>query len=105
MGVRLIIYLTILLVGAFIGYKDIIHKTIVSKMTLIQTICLLVLLFIMGIKIGGDKAVIISFYEIGYKAIIISLFSIVMSVILVRLIKNFVLNDKSKEGLVEDNEY
>ena len=54
MGVRLILYLALLIIGGMIGYKDLISEKFNSKLGIIQNICLLFLLFIMGIRIGLD---------------------------------------------------
>ncbi|MBS4540035.1 LysO family transporter [Clostridium sp. D2Q-11] len=102
MGIRLILYLAIIFLGGIVGYKDLVHKTVVSKMNLIQSLCLLSLLFIMGIKIGGDKKVISSFFKLGYQAVIISVFSIALSVLFVMAIKKFVIDKDEEEG--DENE-
>lgn len=63
---RLLLYLSILLIGGIIGYKGILSDKITSKVNLIQIICLLVLLFTMGIRMGADKKILSSFMKIGY---------------------------------------
>lgn len=106
MTLRLILYLSIILVGAYIGYKDFVHKNILDKLISIQSISILILLFIMGIKIGGDKEVISSFFTLGYQAFIFSIFSIALSVGFVMIIRRFIFNkndmtdEEEKEGEV-----
>lgn len=102
MGLRLIMYLTIIFLGGIIGYKEIVHKNIMKKMNLIQSICLLFLLFIMGIKIGGNEDVTSSFFKLGFQAIIISVFSIALSILFIFLIKKIIIDNKKKER--EENE-
>lgn len=87
---RLLLYLLILILGVFIGYKEIGLRKIKGRINVIQNWCLIFLLFVMGVKIGVDKKVINSFFELGFQAIVISLFSIFFSVLLVKLVKNYV---------------
>ena len=91
MGLRLALYLGILVVGGIIGYKDKISEKIESNLSIIQNISLLFLLFVMGITIGINDQVISNLFSIGVKAAIISLGSIIFSIIFVRLIGKFVL--------------
>ncbi|MBS4535366.1 LysO family transporter [Clostridium sp. D2Q-14] len=97
MGLRLIMYLVIIFLGGIVGYKRLVHKNIMGKMNLIQSICLLFLLFIMGIKIGGNEDVTSSFFRLGFQAIIISIFSIALSILFIMIIKKFMINDGEKE--------
>ncbi|WIV13409.1 LysO family transporter [Proteiniborus sp. MB09-C3] len=93
MNVRLLLYLGILIIGGFFGYKDYGGKRLDSKLGTIQTICLLFLLFIMGLRMGLDEKVISSFFELGFQALVISIFTITFSVLLVKLVKGFVLKN------------
>lgn len=96
MGLRLILYLGILALGGFIGYKDKVSEKLQSNLNLIQNLCLLFLLFVMGITIGINDEVITNILSIGIKAIIISIFTISFSIIFVRLIKRFIVLDGDK---------
>lgn len=98
MGLRLLAYLVVLLIGALISYKGKISKRLYLRLDLFQTISILFLLFIMGIKIGNDRTVISSFFTIGFKAIIMSLFTISFSVLGVFLVKKFIFK---KEDTIE----
>ena len=101
MGFRLLLYLAILIFGAFIGFKGLASEKLHGKMNLIQTLCLLFLLFIMGIRIGVDKDVISSFGKLGYQAVVISIFSIVFSVVLVKAIRKYIVSEE-KGGRITD---
>ncbi|WP_051531083.1 LysO family transporter [Clostridiisalibacter paucivorans] len=103
MGMRLLMYLGILVIGGVFSYKDVFGKKIHGKLDIIQTICLLFLLFIMGVRIGLDDKVISSFLKLGFQALIISIFSIAFSVILVKLVKGFIVKNEEKVGA--ENEY
>lgn len=93
MSVRLLLYLGILIVGGFFGYKGFVSKKLDEKLGVIQTICLIFLLFIMGLKMGLDEKVISSFFELGFQALVITVFTITFSVLFVKLVKGFVLKN------------
>lgn len=97
MGIRLILYLGILIIGGFFGFKGFGGKKLDSKLSIIQTVCLLFLLFVMGLRMGLDEKVVSSFFELGFQAIIISIFTISFSILFVKLVKNFVLKDIQPE--------
>ena len=99
MGLRLALYLGILLLGGTIGYFDKISEKIESNLNIIQNISLLFLLFVMGITIGMNDKVVSNLFSIGIKAIIISSSSIIFSIIFVRLISKFVLRSGEKNEL------
>lgn len=90
MGLSLLMYLGVLALGAIIGYKDKISGKLEANLDKIQNLCLLFLLFVMGITIGINEEVISNIFSIGFKALIISIFTISFSVIAVRLIKKIV---------------
>ncbi len=96
MGTRLLLYLGILILGAYIGFKDKISEKLKSRLGTIQNICLLFLLFIMGIKIGIDENVINSFLSIGVKAFIMSIFTVGFSIIGVFLVSKFIIGKVKK---------
>ncbi len=98
MGTRLLLYLAILIIGALAGYKELVGKKLESKLNIIQTICLLFLLFIMGVRMGLDDKVISSFGELGFQAIVISIFTITFSVLLVKLVKKYIVRKGQKEA-------
>ena len=93
MSIRLLLYLGILLIGGFFGYKGYGGKKLDAKLGTIQSICLLLLLFIMGLRMGLDEKVISSFFELGFQALVISIFTISFSVLLVKLVKGFVIKN------------
>lgn len=102
MLIRLAVYLSILAIGGLIGYKKGLRKEIANKIDTIQVICLLFLLFIMGIRMGLDDKVISSFLKLGYQAVIISVFSIGFSVIFVRFVSKFISKNTEEEGLYDE---
>lgn len=78
---RIIIYLIIIILGFFLGNKQVFSKKILNKLNSIQYICLLFLLFIMGINIGINKKILLSFHHLGFSALIITVFSIFFSIL------------------------
>lgn len=96
MGTRLLLYLAILILGAYIGFKDKISDKLKKQLNNIQNICLLFLLFIMGIKIGIDENVINSFFSLGLKAVIMTLFTVGFSIIGVFIVSKFILGKRDK---------
>ena len=87
MTTRLLMYLGVILIGALIGAKGKINEKLSSRLGDIQTIFLLLLLFIMGIKIGMDDTVVSSFFSIGFSAFVISIFTVSFSILGVFLIR------------------
>lgn len=54
----IIIYILILSVGGFIGYRRFLKPSILNRLDTLQSGALLLLLFIMGVNIGLDDTVI-----------------------------------------------
>ncbi len=86
----LVKYLGILFIGALIGYNDLVKGKLADNLGTIQDVCLLFLLFTMGISIGLNKEVVDNLLGLGLKALVISVCTIVFSIIAVRLVKRFV---------------
>ncbi|WP_353096719.1 LysO family transporter [Tissierella praeacuta] len=91
MGLRLMLYLGILTLGGLIGYYDKVSEKLQSNLNKIQNLCLLFLLFMMGITIGINNEVISNLFSIGFKAVIIAVFTVVFSIIFVRLVRKFIV--------------
>lgn len=96
MGLRLFLYLGILVLGGIIGYKDKVSEKLQANLNTIQNICLLFLLFVMGMTIGINDEVISNLLSIGFKAGIISLFTVSFSIIFVYLVKKIMVLESDK---------
>ncbi|MBC7959072.1 MAG: LysO family transporter [Vallitaleaceae bacterium] len=83
MGLRLFLYLGILLIGVLIGYKEISHRKLLSNLHRLQIAALILLLFIMGIRIGADPKVIGALTTLGFQAFVLAISSIFMSILFV----------------------
>ncbi|WP_026475824.1 LysO family transporter [Alkaliphilus transvaalensis] len=92
----ILLYLGILLVGAFIGFKDNKKLPLLKYTGEIQTFALLFLLFVMGIKIGLDREIIYSFRIIGLQGTVLALASIIFSILGVRFISGRILHQKGR---------
>ena len=85
----LILYLSMALMGYFVGSR--LRKTkgpwaIFSKVT---TMCAFVLVFVMGSRIGGDPRVLDSLGSIGLNAFIITMACLIGSVVMVFLARKW----------------
>ena len=99
---RILLYIFILLAGAFISSKGKISELVLKNLSKLQYACLLLLLFIMGVNIGINDQIISTFGKLGMQAIVLSLSSIVLSVAAVRLVTLF---ERRREKEAEQNEY
>lgn len=107
---RIMLYIALMLCGVFLGRSGKLSKKILEKLDLLQLVCLLFLLFAMGVSMGTNVEVMSSFSVIGVKAIIFSMFTIAFSVMAVwlfnRLTKSLVrvtLNEQKSESLKEES--
>ncbi len=94
MGLRFLLYLGMLGMGILIGFKGMSHKKILDRMDKLQLGVLVVLLFVMGVRIGADDKVVIQVGNLGLKALIITLFAVAFSVLFVWLLRKFRKIDK-----------
>ncbi|MFZ5965985.1 MAG: LysO family transporter [Bacillota bacterium] len=99
---RILLYIAIIFIGGLIGFKDLLSDRILSRLSKIQHVCLLFLLFIMGANIGINKEIVNAFYKLGYQALILSILSIIFSVAGVKCISRFLI-PKQGEDVTHDN--
>lgn len=93
---NILLYLLILLLGAFIGFRGKFKSNIVEKIATVQNLALLFLLFIMGVKIGLEKEIISSLKTIGLQGFILAVFSIVFSIAAVNIVSRTVFKQKEE---------
>lgn len=77
----LILYLGMAFLGYFVGAKFTDKEKDYSWINKVTTGCLIVLIFIMGARIGADERVIQSLQTIGVKAAIITVFAFAGSIL------------------------
>lgn len=82
MGLKFLLYIGILLLGIFLGYKEMSHPKLLRRLDQFQMVALLMLLLIMGVRIGAEDMVIQNLGTIGLKALSLSAGAIAGSIIL-----------------------
>lgn len=83
---RILLYVFIILVGAWIGNRGKLSDIVLKNLSKIQYGCLLLLLFIMGVNIGLNEEIIRTFGKLGMQAVVLALCSVVLSIAAVRLV-------------------
>ncbi len=83
---RILLYVGIILIGAYLSKKGVIPKRIDKSVGKLQTLSLFFLLGTMGYKIGTDDEIISNLHRIGIESFIIAFFSIVGSVVCTKVI-------------------
>ncbi len=91
MSWKLLLYIALLLVGMFMSKKNLFSEKIIDSIGKIQMVCLLLLLFAMGINLGMNDEILRSFATIGLKGIAFGLITIIFSVLFVHLLVRFAL--------------
>lgn len=89
MGFRFLLYIGILLMGILIGYKEISHPKLLKRLDQFQFIALILLLLVMGIRIGAEDLVMDNLGMIGLRALSISAGTILCSVLFVWIYRKF----------------
>ncbi len=91
---RILLYIAIIFIGAWLGGGGKLSQSFIGKLSKLQFASLLLLLFIMGVNIGVNEALINGFYKLGFQAIILAVFSIAFSILFVKLVSGFVQRDR-----------
>jgi len=81
-----VILIFFLAIGIVMGYIGLIPESYLKLLKKIPYVCLLIILFFMGSKIGLDASIINNIKVIGWKALIIALGSIFGSLAFIRFI-------------------
>lgn len=97
MGFRFLVYIAMLAIGIFIGVKGMSHKKILDQMDKLQLGALVVLLFVMGIRIGADNTVVSQVGDLGLKALIITVGAVVFSVLFLWILRKLRKIDRKGE--------
>lgn len=75
-----LIIITTMALGILIGY--LLRKYDCSLVSKISTLSVWVLLFLLGIEVGGDKSIINGLHTIGFEAFVLTIGGVVGSVLL-----------------------
>ncbi|NLP30605.1 MAG: LysO family transporter [Clostridiales bacterium] len=97
----LILYLVMLVAGAFVGSKVLSEDKEYKWIGIIQFIAIIILVLAIGIRIGSDERVISSLGDIGISSLIVTVFAIVGSICGVYLVRK--LMNLDREGLPKDD--
>lgn len=97
---QILMYVLILLSGAFLVRKNLIPEIIKKRLGLLQSMSLFILLGTMGYKIGIDDKIIANFTKIGFKAGVFSVCTVVFSVFITFILFkiSFMFSKKEEEG-------
>lgn len=98
---RILLYIFIILAGAFISSRGLLNEMVEKNLSKLQYACLLLLLFIMGVNIGINDQIINTFGKLGMQAIVLSLASILLSIAAVKLVAVYF---KHKDKAVQQDE-
>lgn len=101
MILRILLYISLMLLGFIVGRKGNLGKALIKKLDSIQLVCLLFLLFIMGVSMGIDPNVMSSFSFLGFKGIIFASFSIIFSVFFIFIMNKILLLFKKEDNYLE----
>lgn len=93
---RILLYIAIILAGAYLGAGGKMPANIMDKLSRLQFMSLLFMLFVMGINIGVNEDVVNGFYKLGFQAVVLAAFSIAFSILFVRLVAAFVQRDRKE---------
>lgn len=97
----LVLYLAITFVGYFVGSKLRKSEKSFKWTSIVQLVAIIILVFIMGSRIGADRSIIASLDSIGLTAFIVTLLVLAGSVATVFLTRK--LLGFSKEGIKTDD--
>ncbi|MGL5256434.1 MAG: LysO family transporter [Proteocatella sp.] len=90
MASKLLLYMLLLGAGLFLGRKGFIGEKVYDSLDLIQMMCLMLLLFMMGINLGANKKIVESIAEIGLTGFTYGIFTVVFSIIFVNIYARFI---------------
>jgi len=95
---RIFLYFGLLAVGWLLSSKGYINKKLMSKISLIQSIILFGLIFVIGIKVGMDEQVITSIGQIGITAAVFAVFTSGFSILFVNIARKKFITDINITG-------
>lgn len=96
----IVIYVGICAVGIFIGNRMRRLNKKLDSISKIQTIVIIFLVTVMGMRIGANKDIISSLGDIGLQAMIISIAGVVGSIAMACIVRKLLKFDK--KGVHED---
>ena len=98
MALRVLLYFGILALGWFLSSKGKIHGSLKAKISVIQSIILFGLIYIMGVRIGMDEQILTSLGQIGVTAFVFALTTMTFSILFVYLLRKKFISDANITG-------
>lgn len=89
--VNLLLYILLLAAGMLLSRFKLFGDNLYHSVEKIQMLCLMVLLFAMGISLGMNDEILKSLATIGLRGILFGLSTIAMSILFVHLASRFLL--------------
>ncbi len=80
---QLVLYIVMLLVGGLIGHFNLAHPKLDKALSKLQILTLMLLLFVMGIRLGANEKVVNALGTIGLRAFVLATASVVFSILFV----------------------
>ncbi len=98
MALRVLLYFGILGIGWFFSSKGKIHGKLMNKISVIQSIILFGLIYIMGVRIGMDEQILSSIGQIGITAFVFALMTASFSILFVYIARKKFIADVNITG-------
>jgi hypothetical protein len=98
MALRVLLYFGILAVGWFLSSKGKIHGNLMKRISVIQSIILFGLIYIMGVRIGMDDQILSSIGQIGVMAAVFALVTASLSILFVYIARKKLIADANITG-------
>ena len=98
MALRILMYFGLLAVGWFLSSKGLIHNNLMKKISGIQAVILVGLIYVMGVRVGMDEQVLSSIGQIGLTAAVFAVTTIAFSILFVYLSRKKLFSDKRITG-------
>lgn len=102
MILRVFLYFGILAAGWFLSSKGVIHNKLMKKISIIQSIILFGLIYIMGIRIGMDQQILSSIRQIGIVAFVFAVVTASLSMLFVYILRKKFISDINITGAKND---
>ncbi len=93
-----ILYLILLVAGALLSFRGLIHIKMLKRVGSLQMFFLYMLIFIMGIRLGMNKDVLKAIGDIGFKATVFTVGTLATSVAAVYVVNQLFI--KGQEGKI-----
>ncbi|MBV1756904.1 MAG: lysine exporter LysO family protein [Dethiosulfatibacter sp.] len=92
-----ILYLILLVAGALLSYRGLIHIKMLKRVGSLQMFFLYMLIFIMGIRLGMNKEVLKAIGDIGFKAAVFTVGTLATSVAAVYVVSQLLFKGQERK--------